>query len=109
MKIENVKGTFDYSGNEQEIREYIKDTLKNVFKLYGYEPLETPIICNFDMLALKYNPDDEILKEVYKVTDQGNRKLGLRYDLTIPFAKFITIQKTSSICVKTKLHKLQLF
>ena len=93
MKIENVKGTFDYSGNEQEIREYIKDTLKNVFKLYGYEPLETPIICNFDMLALKYNPDDEILKEVYKVTDQGNRKLGLRYDLTIPFAKFITIQK----------------
>ena len=54
MKIENVKGTFDYSGKEQQIREYIKDTLKDVFKLYGYEPLETPIICNFDLLALKY-------------------------------------------------------
>ena len=93
MKIENVKGTFDYSGKEQQIREYIKDTLKNVFKLYGYEPLETPIICNFDLLALKYNPEDEILKEIYKVTDQGKRNLGLRYDLTIPFAKFITIEK----------------
>lgn len=93
MKIENVKGTFDYSGKEQEIREYIKDTLKKVFKLYGYEPLETPIICNFDLLALKYNPDDEILKEIYKATDQGKRNLGLRYDLTIPFAKFITISK----------------
>lgn len=93
MKIENVKGTFDYSGNEQQIREYIKDTLKDVFKLYGYEPLETPIICNFDLLALKYNPEDEILKEIYKVTDQGKRNLGLRYDLTIPFAKFITISK----------------
>ena len=52
MKIENVKGTFDYSGSEQQIREYIKDTLKDVLKLYGYEPLETPIICNFDLLAL---------------------------------------------------------
>ena len=93
MKIENVKGTFDYSGSEQQIREYIKDTLKKVFKLYGYEPLETPILCNFDLLALKYNPEDEILKEIYKVTDQGKRNLGLRYDLTIPFAKFITIEK----------------
>lgn len=93
MKIENVKGTFDYSGKEQEIREYIKDTLKDIFKLYGYEPLETPIICNFDLLALKYNPEDEILKEIYKATDQGKRNLGLRYDLTIPFAKFITISK----------------
>lgn len=93
MKLENIKGTFDYSKKEQEIREYIKDTLKSIFKRYGYSPLETPILCYYDLLALKYDKDDEILKEIYKATDQGKRNLGLRYDLTVPFAKFIVMKK----------------
>lgn len=93
MQIENVKGTYDYAKDEQIIREKIKDSLKKLFKKYGYSPIETPLICYFDLLTAKYEEEDEIVKEVYKVTDRGNRKLGLRYDLTVPFAKFIALEK----------------
>ena len=93
VELKNVKGTYDYLPNEQKIRNFINDTLKNVFEKYGYQPLETPIICYYDLLAGKYDESNDLLNEIYKLTDQGNRKLGLRYDLTVPFAKCITITK----------------
>ncbi len=93
MELMNLKGTLDYSPKEQRLRNYISDTLKETFESFGYQPLETPIICYYDLLALKYKENDEILKEVYKLTDQGERQLGLRYDLTVPFAKYIAINK----------------
>ena len=87
VELKNVKGTYDYLPNEQKIRNFINDTLKNVFEKYGYQPLETPIICYYDLLAGKYDESNDLLNEIYKLTDQGNRKLGLRYDLTVPFAR----------------------
>ena len=89
----NLKGTEDFFGKEQIIRNYIIDTLKNIFNNYVYLPLDTSILNNYDLLAYKYNDGAEILKEIYKLTDQGNRELALRYDLTIPFCKFIANQK----------------
>ena len=93
MKIMNVKGGYDFLPREQKIRNYINDTLREVFEEYGYLPIETSILCYFDMLAGKYDENNDILNEIYKLTDQGNRKLGLRYDLTVPFAKFIALNK----------------
>lgn len=89
----NLKGTEDYYGKEELIRNYIVDTIKNSFQNYGYLPLDTAILNNYDILAYKYQDDAEILTEVYKLSDQGNRNLGLRYDLTIPFCKYIANQK----------------
>ncbi len=89
----NVKGSYDYGPNEQRIRNYIQDTLKNIFESYGYKPLETPILCYYDLLAGKYDESNDILNEIYKLTDQGDRHLGLRYDLTVPFAKYIALEK----------------
>ena len=100
MELRNVKGTTDYSPKEQYIRNYISDTLKNVFEKYGFKPLQTPLLCYYDLLALKYNEDNDILKEVYKVTDQGNRNLALRYDLTVPFAKYIAINPNTRLPFK---------
>ena len=93
IELKNIKGTYDYLPNEQKIRNYINDTLKDIFEKYGYQPLETPIICYYDLLAGKYDESNDLLNEIYKLTDQGKRKLGLRYDLTVPFAKCITITK----------------
>jgi len=87
MKIQNVKGGYDFIPRDQKIRNYINDTLRGVFESYGYLPIETPILCYFDILAGKYDENNDILKEIYKLKDQGNRDLGLRYDLTVPFAK----------------------
>ena len=95
MKIQNVKGGYDFLPNEEKIRNYIKDTLKETFEEYGYNPIETPILCYYDILSDKYDKNSDILKEIYKLKDQGERKLGLRYDLTVPFAKFIALNKNN--------------
>ena len=93
MIIQNVKGGYDFLPKEQRIRNYINSILKETFERFGYQPIETPILCYFDMLAGKYDETNDILNEIYKLKDQGNRKLGLRYDLTVPFAKFIALNK----------------
>lgn len=95
MKIENVKGGYNFLPKEQKIRNYINNTLKSVFEEFGYEPVETPILTYYDILSDKYDEDNDLLKEIYKLTDQGNRKLGLRYDLTVPFAKLIALNKNN--------------
>lgn len=93
MEIENVKGGYDYLPEEQKIRNYINDILKTVFEEYGYASIETPILCYYDILAGKYDESNDLLNEIYKLSDQGKRKLGLRYDLTVPFSKLIALNK----------------
>ena len=93
MIIQNVKGGYDFLPQEQIVRNYINNILRETFEEYGYLPIETSILCYYDMLAGKYDENNDILNEIYKLTDQGQRKLGLRYDLTVPFAKFIALNK----------------
>lgn len=93
MELRNLKGTEDFLSKEQKLRNKIIDTLKENFEKYGYMPLETPILNYYDLLALKYEKGDEILNEIYRLTDQGNRDIGLRYDLTVPFCKVVAMQK----------------
>ena len=93
IEIRNVKGTFDYLPKEQQIRNQVENSLKEVFESFGYLPVVTPTLCYYDVLASKYGGGAEILKEVYHLTDQGERNLALRYDLTVPFAKLITLTK----------------
>ena len=86
-KFENVKGTYDYLPEKQVVRERIRTVLQRVFVKYGFLPIETPILCKYDLLASKYSEGADILNEMYKLKDQGRRELGLRYDLTITFSK----------------------
>lgn len=87
--FETLKGTYEYLPAEQTLREEIKRKLTDVFTIYGFSPAETPILCMYDLLASKYSADADILNETYKLSDQGERALGLRYDLTICFSKLI--------------------
>jgi histidyl-tRNA synthetase len=89
IELRNLKGTRDFMKDEQRVRNDIMKKLQAVFENYGYQPIETPIICKYDILASKYAGGDEILKEVYKFKDQGQRDIGLRYDLTVPFARVV--------------------
>ena len=88
--FENVKGTYDYLPDKQIVREKIKATLQPIFVKYGFAPIETPILCTYELLASKYSEGADILNEIYKVRDQGRRQLGLRYDLTITFSKLVS-------------------
>lgn len=93
MKIQNVKGSMDYLPEEQIIRNKTISILSKTFEEYGYLPVETTTLCYYDLLASKYAGGAEILKEVYKLNDQGERNLALRYDLTVPFSKVIAMNK----------------
>ena len=89
MNLQLPKGTQDFSPEEKILRNKIVSTLKEVFELYGYAPLETPVFERYEILASKYAGGAEILKETFRLKDQGGRDLGLRYDLTVPLARYI--------------------
>lgn len=89
MELDILKGTRDYLPETQILRQKIADTIKDTFELFGYGPAETPILNHFDVLSSKYAGGAEILKETYRLSDQGGRDLGLRYDLTVPFARMV--------------------
>ena len=94
MELQIPKGTRDVSPEEKIVKDRIVNTLKEVFELYGYAPLDTPILERFDILASKYAGGSEILKETFRLKDQGNRELGLRYDLTVPMCRYIAMNPT---------------
>lgn len=91
MKMQNVKGAYDFFGTKQKLRQQVQDTLRQTFELYDCEPMESTILTERDILTSKYAGGDEIIKEMYQLSDQARRQLGLRYDLTIPFAKVIAL------------------
>ena len=59
LELKNVKGSFDYESKDQIIRNYISNTLEEVFERYGYKPLSTSILCYYDLLTLKYEEDND--------------------------------------------------
>ncbi len=91
MKLQNARGTRDFPPEQAIARQKLAATLKKVFELFGYNPLETPIFERYDVLASKYAGGEEILKETFKLKDQGDRDLGLRYDLTVPVCRFLAM------------------
>ena len=97
MKLMNVKGTFDFMPEDMQIRNKITEILRRNFEKYGYLPIETPMLNYFDLLSYKYSDDAEILSEIYRLKDQGDRDLGLRYDLTVPFCKVVGLNKSLTL------------
>jgi len=93
MTVEMAKGVRDFPPEDKIIRDELISSLKEVFESYGYSPLETPSIERLDTLTAKFaaGTESDAAKEIFKLTDQGNRELGLRFDLTVPFARFIAL------------------
>ncbi len=89
MNIQTAKGVRDIYPEDGIILERALAVLRKNFALFGFNPLDTPILEMFETLSSKYTGGAEILKETFKLTDQGKRDLGLRYDLTVPFARFV--------------------
>ncbi|HQG63584.1 MAG TPA: ATP phosphoribosyltransferase regulatory subunit, partial [Bacteroidales bacterium] len=120
------KGTRDFSPEEILRREFIFDTIRDVFKLYGYLPLETPAMENLSTLLGKYGEEGDRL--IFKILNSGDflsdvapadleerntAKLsgvicekGLRYDLTVPFARYI-VQHRDEIIFPFRRYQIQ--
>jgi len=120
------KGTRDFSPNEMARRNYIFDTIKSVFRLYGYQQIETPAMENLSTLMGKYGEegdkllfkilnsgdfmksvgDDELAdRNLVKLTNKLCEK-GLRYDLTVPFARFV-VQYRGQLQMPFKRYQIQ--
>ncbi|MEI7895457.1 MAG: histidine--tRNA ligase [bacterium] len=124
------KGTRDFSPVEMVRRNYIFDIIRNVFQLFGYQPIETPAMENLSTLMGKYGEEGD--KLLFKILNSGNyldgipdagygmrdaesriRELtkhiadkGLRYDLTVPFARFV-VQHQNDLIFPFKRYQIQ--
>ncbi|KAG0044215.1 Cytoplasmic and mitochondrial histidine tRNA synthetase [Gryganskiella cystojenkinii] len=86
--LKNAKGTKDYSPQEMAIRERIFSTIISVFKKHGGITIDTPVFELKEILSGKYGEDSKL---IYDLEDQGGEKCSLRYDLTVPFARFLAM------------------
>lgn len=91
MAVESAKGVRDFIPSEKIIRDELVLKLTKTFQRYGFLPLETSLIERLDTLTAKFaaGTDSDASKEIFKFQDQGERKLGLRFDLTVPTARFV--------------------
>ncbi len=94
MELKLPRGMRDFPPEEKLLRDEVIALLVEVFERYGFSPLETPIVERWEILAAKYAGGEEILKETFRLRDQGGRPLGLRYDHTVPLARFIGMNPT---------------
>ncbi|PKP35833.1 MAG: histidine--tRNA ligase [Bacteroidetes bacterium HGW-Bacteroidetes-17] len=120
------KGTRDFSPEVMIKRNYIFDTIREVFKLYGYQPIETPAMENLSTLMGKYGEEGDRLlfkvlnsgeflgklNEDQKATTDANKfatfisEKGLKYDLTVPFARYV-VQHQNEITFPFKRYQIQ--
>jgi len=120
------KGTRDFTPVEMVKRNYIFDTVKSVFQKYGYLPIETPAMENLSTLLGKYGEEgDKLLFKILNsgdylkkadpalLADKASNKVmsqisekGLRYDLTVPFARFV-VQHQNEISFPFKRYQVQ--
>ncbi len=120
------KGTRDFSPPEMIRRNYIFDSIRQIFQLYGYQPIETPALENLSTLLGKYGEEGDRL--IFKILNSGDflqpvqtstinfqnfreitpyiAEKGLRYDLTVPFARYV-VQNKNDITFPFKRYQVQ--
>ncbi|KAJ2450407.1 Cytoplasmic and mitochondrial histidine tRNA synthetase [Coemansia sp. RSA 2336] len=92
--LKTPKGTRDYTAKEMAIRSQIFQTITDVFKRHGGVTIDTPVFELKEILTGKYGEDSKL---IYDLQDQGGELCSLRYDLTVPFARFVAMNKVKSI------------
>ncbi|MGH9173829.1 MAG: histidine--tRNA ligase, partial [Vicinamibacterales bacterium] len=85
-----LKGMRDFVPERMIARQRIIAILRDVFERHGFEPIDTPALEYYETLAGKYGEDEKL---IYHFADQGGREIGLRYDLTVPLARFVAVHR----------------
>ncbi|XP_068133901.1 histidine--tRNA ligase, cytoplasmic-like isoform X1 [Hyperolius riggenbachi] len=92
--LKTPKGTHDVHPKQMAIREKVFSTVVNCFKRHGAVSIDTPVFELKEILTGKYGEDAKL---IYDLRDQGGEQLSLRYDLTIPFARYLAMNKIGHI------------
>ncbi len=88
------KGTKDWGKSDMVIREAVFKTLTDTFKKHGGETIDTPVFELREILSGKYGEDSKL---IYNLEDQGGELTSLRYDLTVPFARYLAMNNIQSM------------
>ena len=88
-KFQPPRGTRDFLPEEMILREKVFDTVKRVFRRYGYDPAKTPAFENFELFARKESIGEGEQDKLYVFEDKSERKLALRFDQTVPLARLV--------------------
>jgi histidyl-tRNA synthetase len=105
-KAQTLKGFRDFLPEDMAIRNYVKNTLIETIEKSGFLPIETPALEYSSVLKGKYsNETDNKLGYFFK--DNGDRDIGLRYDLTVPTAKVLAIYGNNQIKLPFKRYQVQ--
>ncbi|NXE02797.1 SYHC protein, partial [Chaetorhynchus papuensis] len=92
--LKTPKGTRDYGPKQMAIRERAFNAIISCFKRHGAEVIDTPVFELKETLTGKYGEDSKL---IYDLKDQGGELLSLRYDLTVPFARYLAMNKITNI------------
>ncbi|KAK9875781.1 hypothetical protein WA026_009573 [Henosepilachna vigintioctopunctata] len=92
--LKTPKGTRDFSPQQMAIRSSVMNKIMSVFKKHGAETIDTPVFELKEVLTGKYGEDSKL---IYDLKDQGGEILSLRYDLTVPFARYLAMNKITNI------------
>ncbi|CAN9514528.1 unnamed protein product [Ophioblennius macclurei] len=92
--LKTAKGTRDYNPKQMAIRERVFNTIVTCFQRHGAETIDTPVFELKETLMGKYGEDSKL---IYDLKDQGGELLSLRYDLTVPFARYLAMNKITNI------------
>ncbi|XP_056328392.1 histidine--tRNA ligase isoform X1 [Danio aesculapii] len=92
--LKTAKGTRDYNPKQMAIREKVFNIIINCFKRHGAETIDSPVFELKETLTGKYGEDSKL---IYDLKDQGGELLSLRYDLTVPFARYLAMNKITNI------------
>lgn len=90
FELKTPKGTKDWEGKDMVIRDKIFSTITEVFKRHGAVTIDTPVFELKEILAGKYGEDSKL---IYDLADQGGEICSLRYDLTVPFARWLAMNR----------------
>lgn len=102
--MQTLKGFRDFLPQDVRKRNFVLNTLREVFSSYGFDPLETPVLEYEEILTGKYGEEGD--KLMYKFEDNGGRRVAMRYDQTVPLARVIA-QYSNDIPLPFKRYQIQ--
>lgn len=94
LKLKTAKGTCDHGPQEMQLRQQFFQKIELIFQTHGAQAIDTPVFELREVLTGKYGQDSKL---IYDLEDQGGEILSLRYDLTVPLARYLAMNKITNI------------
>jgi histidyl-tRNA synthetase len=100
-KPQVLKGFRDFTPDQMRLRQHVLSTFKTIFERHGFEPIDTPALEYMEILTGKAGENEKLM---YHFQDQGDREVGLRYDLTVPLARYFAMHQQESVLPFKRYH-----